>query len=239
MNTDDREFESESAKIQTQMNKFFEDDRHRNTIFTGTGNMRRCEIDINAPLHLLLERWVEEAIYFSSDVDVALVEEGREDITKLIVETNFLVFTIQASAALGEQIVTRNDVPEHQFILLAESFEAADGPPPLIWLFNQLTRKGQRSIFAPSSLKDPHLIHAYLKVYPIIHQNNKKNQMEVTFCAETRAIIVISFPSLLLKLVPVPKELIERQGSKALQQNMERDVVPGIRLFRKAFIDWM
>jgi hypothetical protein len=64
------------------------------------------------------------------------------------------------------------------------------------------------------------------------------NQMEVKFHASSKAEINISFPAVLLRILPVPKEIIERQGNLALSQNMERDVVPGIDKFRSAFIEY-
>ena len=34
------------------------------------------------------------------------------------------------------------------------------------------------------------------------------------------------------------KEIIEKQGNKALTRRMERDLVPGVNAFREAFIKW-
>jgi hypothetical protein len=56
------------------------------------------------------------------------------------------------------------------------------------------------------------------------------------FHATSRVEINISFSFLLLKILPVPKEAIERQGSLALQKNLDRDAV--IRKFRETFVTW-
>ena len=157
--------------------------------------------------------------------------------------------------------------PEYQFVLLDEDFEA-EGPPPLIWIFNQLTGKGTRkrpSLQSTQQLEGQHLLHAFINVYPSVclrrddgslvgaledgddddgddgddgDGDGQFNQMEVKFHASSKAEINISFPAVLLRILPVPKEIIERQGNLALSQNMERDVVPGIDKFRSAFIEY-
>ncbi len=167
-------------------------------------------------------------------------------------------------------------LPEYHFVLLDEDFEA-EGPPPLVWIFNQLTGKGTRRRpswqISRDGLQDRHLFHAFLHVYPSIRlrrqdgsvvvlpalenvanadgistassddtgvggTQNKIIQIEVIFHASSKAEINISFPALLLKILPAPKEKIERSGNVALSRNMERDVVPGIDKFRSNFIEF-
>lgn len=186
---------------------------------------------------------------------------------KLIITTGFLVFTIEVIAAIAEELLIKSNdadataldnnpspstslggqkLPEYRVILLAETFEATQGPPPLIWIFNQLTKNMGRkeekslSLFSEDSLEDPHTFHSYLQVKPVVNRNKDADgQAEVEFYAKSRAEVEIFFPSLLLKLLPAPKEFIEEQGSKALQSNMERDVVPGIDLLQESFMKWM
>ena len=134
-------------------------------------------------------------------------------------------------------------------MLLEEDF-TAEGPPPLVWIFNQLTGKGRghQPLLSPNTLDEPHMMHVYLEVYPYVckqveprtsrEKSSHIEQMEVTFHATSRVEINISFPSFLLKILPVQKEVIERQGSLALQKNLDRDVVPGIREFRETFVTW-
>lgn len=138
---------------------------------------------------------------------------------------------------------------------------AASWGAPLIWIFNQLTGKGTRkrpSLQSTKQLEGQHLLHAFINVYPSVclrrddgslvgaledgdvdvDGDGQFNQMEVKFHASSKAEINISFPAVLLRILPVPKEIIERQGNLALSQNMERDVVPGIDKFRSAFIEY-
>ena len=142
------------------------------------------------------------------------------------------------------ELVPQVNVPEYQFVLLDEDFEA-EGPPPLVWIFNRLTGKGRgnmrRHNLETSAMSDtPHLFHAFLKVYPSIYsqRNIQKPNSMVVFHAHSHVEINISFPAVLLKILPVPKEVITRQGSQALRRSMKRDVIPGIRKFRRDFIQY-
>lgn len=188
-------------------------------------------------------------------------------VKKLVITTGFLVFTIDVIAAIAEEFrldessdanvialddnpspspsLGRQKLPEYRVILLAETFEATKGPAPLLWIFNQLTSMGRKegnstSLFSEDSLKDPHTFHSYLQVKAVVSRDkNADGQAEVVFHGKSRAEVEIFFPSLLLKLLPAPKEFIEDQGSNALQSNMERDVVPGIDLLRESFMKWI
>jgi hypothetical protein len=131
-------------------------------------------------------------------------------------------------------------------VLLGEDF-AAEGPQPIVWIFNQLARKGRghQSLLSPNTLDELYVMHAYLEVYPYVckvepHTSKEKSshveQRKVMFHATSRVEINISFSFLLLKILPVPKEAIERQGSLALQKSLDRDAV--IRKFRETFVTW-
>jgi hypothetical protein len=133
-------------------------------------------------------------------------------------------------------------------VLLEEDF-AAEGPQPIVWIFNQLARKGRghQPLLSPNTLDELHMMHAYLEVYPYVckvepHTSKEKSshveQRKVMFHATSTVNINISLFSLYLKLLPVPKEVIERQESLALQKNLDRNVVPGIRKFRETFVTW-
>jgi hypothetical protein len=221
-------------------------------------------------------------------------DDQKYDFIDLVIKTPFLVFIINVVAMLGIKLaVNEGDegiqsqmkdekadnmnttnadhgssnssvpVPEYQFVLLAEDF-VADGPPPLVWIFNQLTgigvgkRKPLTSFSSSSPLnqlllkneeqKQQHLIHAFLRVWPskaeTYHYHTKNLDFDIpvdniVFNAQCRAEINIKFPSILLRILPVPKEVIERQGEKALLESMERDILPGLLKFRRSYLRWL
>ena len=255
---------STRTNICDTLQDFFHNDKHRDCLLIGSGNTNCHEptMEYNTK-SLLQKRWEKESAHFKDNIAFPPSNEESCKTLELRVRTGFLAFTIYAIAILGVQLVQKeiqgqdNDqdfsieneaVPEYQFVLLEEDF-TAEGPPPLVWIFNQLTGKGkgQQPLLSPNTLDEPHMMHAYLEVSPYVckveprtseEESSHVEQMEVTFHAVSRVEINVSFPYLLLKILPVPKEVIERQGSLALQKNLDRDVVPGIREFRETFVTW-
>lgn len=235
--------------------KFFENDNNALYLLVGSGNME-SHINKETPVRRYVSEWKRETSYFKSDRIVCPTIHENPRLLELRTETPFLVFTICAMALLGKHLVRRQDsspntaellLPEIQLVLLQEDFEATDGPPPLIWVFNQLTGKGKHppAPFATSVKSDVgrHSVHSYLKVYPVIQRSSQKASDKhydstkdlVTFHAICKAEIIIAFPSILLHILPVAKEVIERQGQNALKKSMERDLIPGMNNFARQF----
>jgi len=234
------------------LHDFFKSDEHRNCLLIGSNNMK-----VRKPLTLLKTQpkqmfdWCfhKESMHFKS-YGIEEYKNQNTDILELLIKTPFLVFAINASALIGiiltkdgerEELFVETKIhsPEYQFLLLAEDFEA-DGPPPLVWIFNQLTGRGNKKSLQPELPNDPHTIHTYLRVWASDAKSYKGDIKadRIVFKASCRAEININFPSILLQILPVPKEIIEKQGNKALLQSMERDIVPGVNEFREAFIRW-
>lgn len=251
------------------LHDFFNIQDHRNCLLIGSGNIKVKKSAVKTKVGHNIKsafdsRWNEEASYFQSRGIEPLNEEIPNEkvqiqILELLIKTPFLVFLINASALFAAKL-TKDGVkeeifvdgkihsPEYQFLLLAEDFQA-DGPPPLVWIFNQLTgkggnkgKRGKRSTEVSTKVLngEPHDIHTYLRVWA---SDSKPIQGDIkadriVFKACCRAEINIKFPSILLHILPVPKEIIEKQGNKALTRSMERDLVPGVNAFREAFIKW-
>jgi hypothetical protein len=166
-------------------------------------------------------------------------EEANPKFVMLSVWTDFLVFTIIADAVLGVLLVpkrplhthtktTFNFLPEYQFVLLEESFHA-DGPPPLVWLFNKLTgldRTDQDS--------SHHSNHVFFRVWV-----EETSNCTIAFSSQSKADLSFNFPSFLLNLLPVSKDIIENQGNSALQKSIEKDVSPGLESFLKSYLQWL
>lgn len=50
-------------------------------------------------------------------------------------------------------------------------------------------------------------------------------------------VIDVSFPSLLLNILPVSKQLAERQGSAAIARVVERDIGPSLEALRQRYME--
>lgn len=234
----------------SMLHEFFSSDEHRNCLLIGSKNMQVSKPEWLKKVHRSLfdSFWDKESTYFQSHGIV----RSNQDVSalELLVKTPFLAFIINASALLGV-ILTKDGEnvelffdskihgPEYQFLLFAEDFEA-DGPPPLLWIFNLLTGRGSKKTLKPELSNKPHPLHAYLRVW-VSDSKSFQGEVEadtIVFKASCRAEINIGFPSFLLRVLPVPKEIIERNGNNALLHNMERDIVPGVNKFREVFIKW-
>lgn len=231
---------------------FFEKDSNALFLLLGSGNMEPRILN-ETLVRTFRPEWKKEAAYFKVDKVIDPPAREKRCLLELRTRTQFLVFTICAMAILGKYFNQKSSsanssLPEIQLVLLDEDFEATDGPAPLIWIFNQLTGKGERHppIIPEKSPSRRHNVHSFLKVYPVVQSFSKDQQAGsengtdeiktlVTFHAMCKAEIKIAFPSLLIHILPVPKEVIERQGKNALRKSMERDLIPGMNSFADEF----
>lgn len=215
--------------------EFFSSDDHRNHLLIGRGNMRVTKLPKSYNTTRLFCRWKEESRFFDMTLPTVIT---NQKFTMLAVSTNFLIFSIIAEAILGVELFapkrpSHNHIhlaetisPEYQFVLLEESFYA-DGPPPMVWLFNQIT--GVDNIVdkpAGDELKS-HSSHVFFRVW-----TKETSNSTIAFTAQTKADISFNFPSVLLNLLPVSKDIIEKQGNAALKNSMEKDVLPGLEIGR-------
>lgn len=234
-------------QVKNLLIEFFELEDKRNHLLRGSGNIevyKPKEHVISSFFEGLVRRWALECSVFDEDIASSQYDVSFLD---LVVQTKFLLFTIFVKAILGFKLIytpfaNGNDnekcnwEPEYEFVLLAEDFKG-DGPPPLLFIFNQLTGKGQESSpYAFLNERHPH--HAYLKVNAKLDKDDITGEEKVTFHSVSKAEIEFQFPSILLNIIPVPIENIEREGSHALLQNMKKDIVVGLSNFRRAFIVW-
>lgn len=164
------------TKSSLTLHDFFNSKEHRNCLLIGSNNMKVREPILfkNTKKSLFEACWEKEALCFQK-FGVEHANNRHVEILELLIKTPFLVFVINASALVGviltkdgekEELFVGNKIhsPEYQFLLLAEDFEA-EGPPPLVWIFNQLTGRGSKKGLKPELPNDPHTIHTYLRVW--------------------------------------------------------------------------
>lgn len=223
-------------KHREEILRFFStDEANFHLLAKGTHNVVK-EVD-DHEVSTQLDHWTSEAHYMNAKIPTT-----DDKLLSLSVTTPFLVFVLKVTAMLGVkilwhsyQITTSDDahtevkLPEYQFILLDQTF-SAEGPPPLVFIFNQLTGINKT---AKGTYKQPNHALFTVKATP------SKDIKRVSFVSRMTAELNIRFPEILLKLLPVPKERIEKEGSHSLKRNMERDVPPGVDLFRNAYVDWL
>lgn len=214
---------------------FFSTKNNNHHLLTkGTRNNVQTLDSKEIPKHM--KQWIEEAERMG-----AAKPDLNDSLLSLSVRTPFLVFVLNVSATLGAKLLwhpfaTKEGgrksellLPEYQFLLLDQTFRA-DGPPPLVFIFDQLTGINKK---VRGTYRQPN--HALFQVTAEPSPDGK----HLSFMSRMNSELNIRFPKILLKLLPVPKERIEKEGSTSLQNNMERDVPPGVDLFQEAYSKWL
>lgn len=206
---------------------FFAADEYRDCLCCGSGNVLAEPCTTAGPD--LMARWSKEAARTHAAQPTA-----NDKIIQLTLSTDFLVFTMTAVAMIGCKLLQppkENPLrsPEYQFTLIREEF-GADGPPPLLWIFNQLTGAGRAKKEDSGQYN-----HAFFRVKAVPTDGGQR----VAFQGSLTTEINIRFASALLSILPVAKEIIEEHGCSALKKNMRRDVPPGMDKFRSAYVDWL
>ena len=217
-----------------EVTRFFDTtEPHFHLLAKGTRNIVE-EID-KCTVTSYLSHWRAEALHTK-----ARNPTSSDKLLSVSVNTLFLVFVLRVKAIIGVKLLwhlydvpnTGNEsilLPEYQFSLLDQKF-TADGPPPLVFIFNQLT--GIDKTIKGTYTQPNHAL------YTVITKPSRDFK-SISFDSRLTAELNIRFPEILLKLLPVPKEKIEKEGSISLKRNMERDVPSGVDLFTNAYIDWL
>ena len=113
--------------------------------------------------------------------------------------------------------------PEYQLVFIKDS-RFVEGPRLLIWIFNQLTgAKGKQKDKEEEST---------VRSISRFTCDESPDGKTVEFTIKSKLEIVVEFPSILLKILPVSKEKAEEQGSASVLKTMGKDieaVLPHVR----------
>lgn len=124
-----------------------------------------------------------------------------------------------------------NKLPEYQFVLLDASQDAR-GAPPVVWLFKKLTgsNKNKDGDLSSTEKSSP---SSFTRVFAKIDKNGY-----VAFEADGFLRVTLSFPPIMIKLLPLSIEKFEEQGSASIQKVLDKSLRASIDSFLKAYIDW-
>ena len=119
---------------------------------------------------------------------------------------------------------------EYRFALLS-SQSRAEGPKPLLWLFNKLTAADDDQM--DRSPKEQ-TSFSFTRVW-----TEKTHEGEVVFNTNARLEIRINIPKLIMRLLPVKLEKFEEQGSASIQKLLDRDLGASMERFKTTYLEWM
>ena len=219
------------------IDEFFLSREHRNLLFAAGAGIREIE---NPSERQMQSLWRESE---AGRRRCHMYPRDETAITRIIELTNpslqFIGIKLISVVVVGTQLLLGFDengkvnenrpfpgFPEFQFTLLDSSF-AAEGPRPLVWVFNKITKrqdskesnkandtnKGE----SPSENNGPIRTIGFTRVWSQPTEDGK-----VTFCAETRLESQLLIPRMLVRLLPVTLDRIEEQGRAALQTLLKR-----------------
>jgi hypothetical protein len=127
----------------------------------------------------------------------------------------------------GVKLVEGDNLPSYSFLLIGERRQVY-GPPPLVWLFNQMTGNSaeEDNVVKPSNTR----------VLSILSISDASNSPCFTFVCN--AEVIVEFPKFLLKILPASKEKIEEQGTASIKKAIERDISKAVNTVNDAFFEW-
>jgi len=141
--------------------------------------------------------------------------------------------------------------PELQFTLLDAIYEAS-GPRPLVWLFYKIIgqQTNVKDLIQDSEKNNDYIIRTEesLRSHRLQTTGFTRVWAEPVHIAETKMIRFVNkaklegrirIPSLLLAVLPTTLEKLEKQGSKTVNNEIEKDIGPGMQRYQNAYIEWL
>ena len=152
---------------------------------------------------------------------------------------------ITSQSTIGMKLIFNNDYPEYQFTLL-DSELIPNGPKPIVWLFNKLTKyRDSTSSFTKVRVErvtNHSSIHfsASTSSRDSWHGDSMSDEETIVFVTDARLETRMHLPPKLLKVLPnVNIAKFEKQGSEAVQKLLEKELEPALYGFRDAFCKFM
>jgi hypothetical protein len=220
------------------LTEFFFREEHRDMLLAGSSSHNRVQV-VRKPERELYHLWEDQA----AKNRFALPSMGDPILRVTTTGINFPGLAIRTIATVGCKKVFGTDHPELQITLICDELEV-QGPEPLVWVFNQLTGGG-----GGNKKKD---MVPQLKLFPFFETPKAKSSErstqssnsisaektengEVIFHSVVRLAIDMSFPTLLLNVLPVSKQMAEQQGSEVILEVVERDIGPSLEALRERY----
>mmetsp|Transcript_9499 Transcript_9499/g.14669 ORF Transcript_9499/g.14669 Transcript_9499/m.14669 type:complete len:275 (-) Transcript_9499:523-1347(-) len=153
------------------------------------------------------------------------------DFTLVSVTTGGISFpglTLTSLAKIGVQQKNKEDDTDitYEFGLLGDTREVK-GLPPVVWIYKKLTGDDDdKSDSGGGNTGQKSLTSVTYRI---------NDDDTVTFRTETFLEIAVSFPSLLMKILPTSKEKAEKQGRNAIQKVLDKDVSAAMDAFEEAY----
>ena len=199
---------------------FFTCPKNRNMFITA-GGKRDCFLTPMTPE--ILHEWTK-----ISQRDGGMIPDLDDEV--FTVKTGGVQFpglTLETSATMGMKLINEDYGPKYEVVLIKDERKVT-GLPPVVYLFNRLTGGGGGESGSSSTASTTYITCDF-----------SQQDSKVIFTTDTILSVTVSFPSLLLKLLPMNKAKAEEKGSLAITQAVAKDVAASMiayeEEYRKAF----
>jgi len=214
---------------------FLFQDEHRDMILAGADSQNKIQV-LHHPDIELYRLWQIET---RREPNLVAPSVGDAILRVTTHGIHFPGLTLKTVATVGcKQVMTEDTHPCLQITLIQDELQA-EGPEPLVWVFHQLTGTGESSFFSPFSLLRGNNSQADQQRRThstnVITAECDKESLSIIFRSVAKLSIDVSFPSMLLRILPVSKEMAESQGSDAINKVVNRDIGPSLEALKNKY----
>mmetsp|Transcript_13535 Transcript_13535/g.20539 ORF Transcript_13535/g.20539 Transcript_13535/m.20539 type:complete len:347 (-) Transcript_13535:302-1342(-) len=147
---------------------------------------------------------------------------------------NFSGLKIKSNSLIGVKYLEESDEsndtikPEYQLVFIKDS-PIVKGPRVLVWIYNQLTGSNKPT-------KDGTEKEQTVRAFSRFSYEATPDGKSFVFSVQSKLEVIVEFPSLLLKIMPVSKEKAEEQGSASVLKAMGKDIEAVLPKVRKYYL---
>lgn len=201
---------------------FFQQPAQRNCIVSA-GNIRDVhEVDDKRKL---LELWKERSL------EVGAFEPDASDSVLRVITggMNFPGLSLTSEAYVGAKLLeprSNSVYPVYELTLIKDA-QQVTGFKPAVWIFNQLTGANN-----DDATKDKNNAQTLSKVTADTTEDG-----QTVFQVLVKFTITVSFPKVLLRILPVSKDKAEDQASDAIGKALEKDLKNAMKILRQQYLE--
>ncbi len=191
---------------------FFSKPQHQKVLLTSgrrDDGSEMEELDIGT---IDLQKWIDNALIMGADAPV--VEEDK--VIKVTPQgIGILTVKVCPLTVIGTKVTSvqthphlQQPMPEYQAVLI-QDYPRAEGPRPLVWLFNKIVYGGDPESEKNNSKTRRQDEKAMLRLWTERLPTDGDNNEMFVFKAEAKLFLEFEFPRLLLRFFPLSKEKAE------------------------------
>lgn len=205
---------------------FFQTKTNRDLLVTGGGE-RSCNELKATPQQL--NDWKNKCSLLGAtqpdenDPILSIVSRGIE-FPGLKVESNALIGAKYIEEDKNQRINSgKRGIPRYEFVLVTTE-QIVSGLAPAVWIFKKLTG-------AENNSTEENLTSNSLSTVTYEEMENGK----IVFRTDAYLSIGVTFPKLLLKILPGDKKTIEKRGGKSIVKTLDKDILDSMKSLEKAY----